>query len=103
MAKTDLSAVSAGVLKRVVLGRAFSSARLEHTLLPKVLALPVFASDAFRRACGGTFPGDRFESLGPLELPGRMDLIEAWSQRDAKIAAEPSTRAFEPLSARARD
>jgi amino acid transporter len=46
MAKTDLSAVSAGVLKRVVLGRAFSSSRLEHTLLPKVLALPVFASDA---------------------------------------------------------
>ena len=36
----------AGVLKRVVLGRAFSSAGLEHTLLPKVLALPVFASDA---------------------------------------------------------
>ena len=26
--------------------RAFSSAHLEHTLLPKVLALPVFASDA---------------------------------------------------------
>ncbi len=35
-----------GVLKRVMLGRAFSSSRLEHTLLPKVLALPVFASDA---------------------------------------------------------
>jgi amino acid transporter len=33
-------------LKRVVLGRAFASHRLEHTLLPKVLALPVFASDA---------------------------------------------------------
>jgi amino acid transporter len=27
-------------------GRAYSSAHLEHTLLPKVLALPVFASDA---------------------------------------------------------
>jgi amino acid transporter len=34
------------VAKRVLVGRAFSSARLEHTLLPKVLALPVFASDA---------------------------------------------------------
>jgi len=34
------------VFKRVLLGRAFSSSRLEHTLLPKVLALPVFASDA---------------------------------------------------------
>ncbi len=34
------------VLKRILVGRAFSSAHLEHTLLPKVLALPVFASDA---------------------------------------------------------
>ena len=38
---------SAGtVLKRVLLGRQVSSAKLEHTLLPKVLALPVFSSDA---------------------------------------------------------
>ena len=34
------------VVKRVLVGRAFTSANLEHTLLPKVLALPVFASDA---------------------------------------------------------
>ena len=34
------------VLKRVLLGRQVSSAKLEHTLLPKVLALPVFSSDA---------------------------------------------------------
>ncbi|HEX5937868.1 MAG TPA: APC family permease [Actinomycetota bacterium] len=33
-------------LKRVLVGRAFASHRLEHTLLPKILALPVFASDA---------------------------------------------------------
>ena len=33
-------------LKRVFVGRAFASNRLEHTLLPKVVALPVFASDA---------------------------------------------------------
>ncbi|HJR96981.1 MAG TPA: APC family permease [Actinomycetota bacterium] len=45
MAKTESPVASTGVLKRVVLGRAFSSSRLEHTLLPKVLALPVFASD----------------------------------------------------------
>jgi amino acid transporter len=32
--------------KRVLVGRAFTSHQLEHTLLPKVLALPVFASDA---------------------------------------------------------
>ena len=37
---------SGSVLKRIVVGRAFSSSQLEHTLLPKLLALPVFASDA---------------------------------------------------------
>jgi amino acid transporter len=42
------TATSSGstVAKRVLLGRAFASNRLEHTLLPKILALPVFASDA---------------------------------------------------------
>jgi amino acid transporter len=33
------------VVKRVLLGRQMESARLEHTLLPKFLALPVFSSD----------------------------------------------------------
>jgi amino acid transporter len=33
------------ILKRIVLGRAMSSDKLEHTLLPKLLALPVFSSD----------------------------------------------------------
>src|ERR671937_170631 len=37
---------SAGVMKRVLVGRAMASSHLEHTLLPKVLALPVFSSDA---------------------------------------------------------
>ncbi|MGW3997119.1 APC family permease [Amycolatopsis sp. NPDC004772] len=34
------------VLKRLVLGRPFRSDRLSHTLLPKRIALPIFASDA---------------------------------------------------------
>jgi amino acid transporter len=34
------------LLKRVLVGRRMASSRLEHTLLPKVLALPVFSSDA---------------------------------------------------------
>jgi amino acid transporter len=33
-------------VKRLVLGRPFRSDRLQHTLLPKRIALPVFASDA---------------------------------------------------------
>jgi amino acid transporter len=32
-------------MKRLLVGRAMASHRLEHTLLPKILALPVFASD----------------------------------------------------------
>src|SRR5437016_6983404 len=34
------------LFKRVLVGRRMASDRLEHTLLPKVLALPVFSSDA---------------------------------------------------------
>ncbi|GAA2513214.1 APC family permease [Pilimelia columellifera] len=39
-------ASSSSLLKRLLLGRPFRSDRLQHTLLPKRLALPVFASDA---------------------------------------------------------
>ncbi|HYZ11402.1 MAG TPA: APC family permease [Actinomycetota bacterium] len=34
-----------GVLKRILLGRAISTSKHEHHLLPKILALPVFSSD----------------------------------------------------------
>jgi amino acid transporter len=34
------------LIKRLLVGRRMASSRLEHTLLPKVLALPVFSSDA---------------------------------------------------------
>jgi amino acid transporter len=41
------AAASGGsITKRLLVGRAMSSHRLEHTLLPKILALPVFSSDA---------------------------------------------------------
>ena len=36
---------SSSVLKRAFVGRAKASNLLEHTLLPKILALPVFSSD----------------------------------------------------------
>jgi len=38
--------IASGVFKRVVVGRALRSDRLGETLLPKKLALPVFATDA---------------------------------------------------------
>lgn len=34
------------LIKRILVGRRMATHRLEHTLLPKVLALPVFSSDA---------------------------------------------------------
>ena len=37
---------SRDVLKRVLVGRALATSQAEHQLLPKVLALPVFSSDA---------------------------------------------------------
>jgi amino acid transporter len=46
MVTSARSASGGSVLKRFLVGRAFASQRMEHTLLPKVLALPVFASDA---------------------------------------------------------
>lgn len=36
---------TASALKRLALGRPMSSGELEHTLLPKIIALPVFSSD----------------------------------------------------------
>jgi amino acid transporter len=34
------------ILKRIFVGRSMASGQMEHTLLPKILALPIFASDA---------------------------------------------------------
>ena len=41
-----LVASTTSVAKRLLLGRPFRSDKLQHTLLPKRIALPVFASDA---------------------------------------------------------
>src|SRR5688500_8032922 len=41
-----LVASPTSLAKRLLLGRPFRSDRLQHTLLPKRIALPVFASDA---------------------------------------------------------
>jgi amino acid transporter len=47
VAKTAVGVQPSGSpLKRLLVGRAITSSRLEHTLLPKTLALPVFSSDA---------------------------------------------------------
>jgi amino acid transporter len=42
---TEPRRLSGSLVKRVLVGRQVSSSKLEHTLLPKILALPVFSSD----------------------------------------------------------
>ncbi len=44
--RLDLVSSSTSLAKRLLLGRPFRSDKLQHTLLPKRIALPVFASDA---------------------------------------------------------
>src|SRR6188768_747055 len=44
--RLTLVASSTSLAKRLLLGRPFRSDKLQHTLLPKRIALPVFASDA---------------------------------------------------------
>jgi amino acid transporter len=46
MDRTKTKGPTSEVVKRLLLGRAVASEGLEHTLLPKILALPVFSSDA---------------------------------------------------------
>ena len=54
------------LVKRLLVGRAFTSAQLEHTLLPRVLALPVFASDALSSVAYAT--GEIFIQLSLVSL-----------------------------------
>jgi amino acid transporter len=43
--RLEAGRTTGSVLKRVLVGRQVSTAKMEHTLLPKLLALPVFSSD----------------------------------------------------------
>jgi amino acid transporter len=61
MALDNASRPAGSFLKRILVGRAFTSAKLEHTLLPKSLALPVFASDALSSVAYAT--GEIFIAL----------------------------------------
>ena len=66
MAVTHPSHASGSVVKRLLVGRAFASQKLEHTLLPKSLALPVFASDALSSVAYAT--GEIFIQLTLVSL-----------------------------------
>ena len=61
------------IVKRVVLGRALRSDKLGDTLLPKKIALPVFASDALSSVAYATQ-----EILIVLALAGTMHLGLTW-------------------------
>ncbi len=63
-----------GAAKRLVLGRPFRSDRLGHTLLPKRIALPVFASDALSSV--GYAPDEILLTLSIAGLSATM--ISPW-------------------------
>ena len=58
-----------GVVKRLLLGRPVRSDRLGHTLLPKRIALPVFASDALSSVAYAT------EEILIVQPDGRLKKI----------------------------
>src|ERR1700729_3244215 len=59
-----------GVSKRLLVGRPVQSDRLGHTLLPKKIALPVFASDALSSVAYATEEILVVLSVGGLALAG---------------------------------
>ena len=63
-------AVGFGLAKRLLVGRPMHSDRLAHTLLPKRIALPVFASDALSSVAYATEEILLVLSLGGLALYG---------------------------------
>jgi amino acid transporter len=65
---------SGRVVKRVILGRAMRSDNLGETLLPKRLALPVFASDALSSVAYA--PDEIFLTLGLAG--GALALTHSW-------------------------
>ena len=62
------------VLKRIILGRAISSDKLHETLLPKRIALPIFASDALSSVAYA--PDEIFLTLGLAG--GSLALTHSW-------------------------
>ena len=61
-------AIGLGIVKRVLVGRPMQSDRLGHTLLPKKIALPVFASDALSSVAYATEEILLVLSVGGLAL-----------------------------------
>jgi len=70
------------VVKRVILGRAMRSDRLGETLLPKRLALPVFASDALSSVAYA--PDEILLTLGLAG--GALALTSSWKIALAVVA-----------------
>ena len=68
------------LLKRVFIGRALASSRLGETLLPKKIALPVFASDALSSVAYATQ-----EILVVLALAGTQYLHLTWYAAGAVV------------------
>src|SRR5258708_36989748 len=66
-----------GLTKRVLVGRPMQSEHMGHTLLPKKIALPVFASDALSSVAYATEEILIVLSFGGLALIGYTPWIAA--------------------------
>jgi hypothetical protein len=80
-----LVASPTSLVKRLLVGRPFKSDRLQHTLLPKRIALPVFASDALSSV-----------AYAPDEILLTLSVGGAAFFDQAPASRSPSTRAFRP-------
>jgi amino acid transporter len=65
--RQDVPSLS-GLTKRLIVGRPMRSDRIAHTLLPKWLALPIFASDALSSVAYATQEILRVLAIGGLAL-----------------------------------
>jgi len=90
----------ASILKRVLVGRPLASADEHHTLLPKIIALAVFASDAISSTAYATeeilhvlvpvAADEALESLVPISLIVMVMLIVVVSSYRQTIHAYPT-------------
>jgi len=77
-------AIGLGIVKRVLVGRPMQSDRLGHTLLPKKIALPVFASDALSSVAYATEEILLVLSVGGLALFSYTPWIAAGVAKPSK-------------------
>jgi hypothetical protein len=71
--------------RRLLVGRPFRSDRLSHILLPKRIALPVFASDVLSSVAYACRPCARRPTRAPRPDAQTRDLVHRWQDSDIAV------------------